>query len=285
MKNRKRLQDLTIKDNFMFAAVMMQEENCRIFLEMALGFQIKRVEVSYEKSIIYNPEYKGVRLDVFASDEKNTHYNVEMQVVRQHPGKRSRYYHSQMDMELLVSGTPYELLSDVYVIFICDYDPFGREKYRYTFNAKCEEDTGLSMEDGSHSVFLSTKGKNELEVPEELVKFLRFVESDLENSTNDYEDEFVARLQASIRHIKESRKMGERYMIFEEMLREEFTQGKEEGVIEAMVSMIIELLETLGDIPDELRNSIIAEKDISTLKRLHILAAKAESIDEFLQKK
>lgn len=66
MKQRKQLKELTIKDNFMFGAVMMEEENCRRFLELALGFPIERVEVSKEKSIVYHPEYKGVRLDVYA---------------------------------------------------------------------------------------------------------------------------------------------------------------------------------------------------------------------------
>ena len=80
MSNRKKLQDLTIRDNFMFAAVMMQEDNCKQFLEMVLGIEIARIEVSYEKSIIYNPKCKGVRLDVFAKDEHNTCYDVEMQI-------------------------------------------------------------------------------------------------------------------------------------------------------------------------------------------------------------
>lgn len=82
MRNRKKLQELTIKDNFLFAAVMMQEDICRSFLEMALGFAIERVEISYEKSIVYHPEYKGIRLDVFAKDENHIHYNVEMQVTK-----------------------------------------------------------------------------------------------------------------------------------------------------------------------------------------------------------
>ena len=45
-------------------------------------------------------------------------------------GKRSRYYQSQMDMEMLLSGSEYEELPNTYVIFICDFDPFGEEKYR-----------------------------------------------------------------------------------------------------------------------------------------------------------
>ena len=79
MSDRKTLKELTIKNNFMFGAVMMEEDNCKELLELILQFPIERVEVSKEKSIVYHPEYKGVRLDVYARDDKNTHYNVEMQ--------------------------------------------------------------------------------------------------------------------------------------------------------------------------------------------------------------
>jgi hypothetical protein len=58
---RKTLQELTFKDNFMFAAVMMDSENARGVLERALDIPIEHVEVSCEKSLVYNPEYKGVR--------------------------------------------------------------------------------------------------------------------------------------------------------------------------------------------------------------------------------
>ena len=56
MKKRKTLQDLTIKDNFLFGAVMSVEKNCKGFLEMVLGFPIAHVVVSREKSIVYHPE-------------------------------------------------------------------------------------------------------------------------------------------------------------------------------------------------------------------------------------
>lgn len=42
MKQRKKLQDLTIKDNFMFGAVMIDEENCKEFLELVLEFPIEK---------------------------------------------------------------------------------------------------------------------------------------------------------------------------------------------------------------------------------------------------
>ena len=45
----------------MFGAVMLEEENCRQFLELVLGFPIAKVEVDKEKSMVYNPDYKGIR--------------------------------------------------------------------------------------------------------------------------------------------------------------------------------------------------------------------------------
>ena len=53
---KKTLQELTLKDNFMFGAVMSEEANCKRLLELILGFPIARIEVSKERSITYHPE-------------------------------------------------------------------------------------------------------------------------------------------------------------------------------------------------------------------------------------
>ena len=116
---RKSIPKKAYVDFFMFAAVMLDEENAKGVVERALGIEIDYVEISYEKSIVYNPEYKGIRLDVYLKDDKNRHFNVEMQVANTEIFKRSRYYHSQIDMELLSTGIDYEQLSESYVIFIC----------------------------------------------------------------------------------------------------------------------------------------------------------------------
>lgn len=171
--------------------------------------------------MVYHPEYKGVRLDVYAKDENHTHYNIEMQTVNKPKlGKRSRYYHSQMDMGLLQSGKDYKNLPDTIVIFICDFDPFGREKYRYTFQNQCKEDENADLKDGECTIFLSSHGKNKDEVPKELVTFLEYVKADLEESTKDFEDEFVKHLQDTVRRLKADREVEERYMVLEEMLKD-----------------------------------------------------------------
>lgn len=282
MRTKRRLQDLTIKDNFMFCAVMSEEENCIGFLEMVLGFPIAKIDVSYERNMVYHPEYKGIRLDVYAKDEANKHYNVEMQVRREISiEKRARYYHSQMDMELLSAGISYEELPDTFVIFICDYDPFGKGLYYYTCRTKCEEDALLEYEDGCRIIYLSTKGKDEEKVPKSLVRFLKFVAADIEQSDQDFEDDYVEQLQKSIHTVKESREMGERYMIFEEMMEEERRVGRIEGELQAKRDSIYELLEDVGVISDRLQREINALSDVGKLKELLKLAAKSASIEVF----
>jgi len=278
VRKRKTLQDLTIKDNFLFGAVMSVEENCRGFLEMVLGFPIAHVVVSREKSIIYHPEYKGVRLDIYAEDENHTHYNVEMQVKKKAAlGKRSRYYHSQMVMEALESGEDYETLPDTFVIFICDFDPFDQKLYCYTFQNECRENKSVKLGDGSCTIFLSTRGENEEEVPPELVRFLKFVTADLKESEEDFQDRLVSQCQKTIRDIKTDREMGERYMTLEELLKDE----KQEGRLEATRENILELLEVLGPVPEQLRNQLEGLEELGDLKILLRLAAKANSIQVF----
>ena len=278
MRRKKTLKELTIRDNFMFGAVMSDTNNCRRLLELILDFPIERVEVSKERSIVYRPEYKGVRLDVYAQDENNTHYNVEMQAVSD-PAiqKRTRYYHSQIDVELLLAGMEYENLPDSYVIFICDFDPFGRGKYQYTFEPVCKEDSTLSLDDGNHTIFLSTKGRNESEVSNGLVKFLKYVESGRYESSGDIQDDFVKRLQKAVENVVKNREMEGRYMLFKEMMDEEKAEGRAEGIAED----ILDLLSDLGTISDELREKILVEKDFDTLRSYLKKAAAAKSIEEF----
>ena len=52
MTRRKTLKELTMKDNFMFGAVMCEDDNYRRMLELVLGFPIAHVKVSKEKSMI-----------------------------------------------------------------------------------------------------------------------------------------------------------------------------------------------------------------------------------------
>lgn len=284
MKKKKKIQQLTIKDNFLFGAVMCDENNCRRFLEMVFGFPIARVEVSKEKSLIYHPEYRGVRLDIYAQND-DVHYNIEMQAVEPADiSKRTRYYHSQIDMDKLSQGVDYVDLPKSYVIFVCDFDPFGKERYLYSFRNICVEDGVTELNDESISIFLSTKGKNDEEIPDTMIKFLKYVGSDLQDSEKDFDDDFVKSLQESVASIKASREMESKYMTLQEMLKDEHRAGVAEGraeIIEQTKDEILDALNEFCKVPDSIRKMIDSETDYSVLMNWYKVAITSKTLEEF----
>ena len=227
---KKTLQELTIKDPFMFAAIMSDEEQCKKFLSLVLKKEILKVTIITEKTVVYHPEYHGIRLDVLAVEKgSQSRFNVEMQVKdKKNLSKRCRYYHAQLDMDALLTGVDYNELPDTYVIFICDYDPLGMNLYRYTIVNQCQEN-GQIIQDGNHTIWLSTKGQNACDEPEELVEFLKYVDNP--KKLNDSEDtgDFVKSLKKQIAAIKRNRDWEARFMLFEEMLKDEREEGRVEG--------------------------------------------------------
>ena len=287
-KLKKTLKDLTLKDNFMFCAVMMVEENCRSFLEACLGFLIGHLRVDQEKSMIWHPEYRSVRLDVYARDDENRRYNVEMQVA-QKPflAKRKRYYQSQMDMELLRSGHGYGELPDTYVIFVCDFDPFGCGRYLYTFENCCLENGELKLNDGCRSLFLSTYGRNPKETPHEIVSFLECLKTG--KTTELAAGTLTGRLQASMEQIKKSREMEDKFMTIGELIEDDLeearaegrAEGREEGMIIGKAQMILDLLQDKGSVSKTAVDRVLKEKNPAVLKEWICLAVQAESVPQF----
>lgn len=62
------------------------------------------------------------------------------------------------------------------------------------------------------------------------------------------------------------------------------TEGIAKGIAKGKADSVLELLEELGNIPEDLRGKIQQENDLEKLKVWHKMSAKAESIDEFREK-
>ncbi len=274
---KRNFKDLTIRDAFMFAAVMSDPEICRRVLELALGIPISEVHIQTEKTMSYHSEYHGVRLDVYAADVNRTRFNVEMQVTLQKfLSKRSRYYHDQIDMDALLTGNSYEDLPDTYVIFICDFDPFGDGLYRYSTGTYCEE-TGNRINDGVKTIYLNAHGKNRKDIPEELLEFLDYVKNTGRRKEISTADPFVRHLQNTIDTIKQDRSMEERYMLLEEMMRNE----KQEGRQEIAVQFLLDSLNSKFSVSTALSKKISSETDMNKLQSWFQLSLKVTSLEDF----
>ena len=184
-------------------------------------------------------------------------------------------------MDILDTGVSYEEWPETYVIFIWDFDPAKLGKYKYTLRSTFREDGSYEYKDGTHTVFLSTKGTNDEEVPQSLVKFLKYVGSRIEDSEKDYDDPLVSRLQETVKRVKSDREMGARYMLFEEMLKDEFNAGKAEGKAEGKIEAIMDHLSDVGIVSQALENKLAMISDRETLRILVKKAARVSSIEEF----
>ena len=103
---------------------------------------------------------------------------IEMQVKGfENLPRRSRYYHSLIDLDLLKKGKDYSQLIDSYVIFICKEKP--DEDYIkpvYTFRYRSEEEPQKYLEDGTWTIFVNA-GCDTQGLSPELRDFLDFVHS------------------------------------------------------------------------------------------------------------
>ena len=135
----KRYDQLEITDSFMFAKVMSDKEICKATLEQILNIKIRDIKyLDYEETIQVAPGAKGVRLDIYVEDDKNTVFNLEMQTTSYAElPKRSRYYQDVIDLNIIEKGDTYDILGVSYVIFICTFDFFkkitggGKQKQRW----------------------------------------------------------------------------------------------------------------------------------------------------------
>lgn len=283
-KESKTLQELNLTDDFLFDVATEELENCKAIIELTTGLRLKSLKWKSGQKVIHNlPGKRGVRLDFIAESEDGRIFDVEMQ--NRNEGnipKRTRFYQALIDAPILKSGERgFDKMNPLYIIIICNYDPYGKKKYCYTFDNQCEEVPGLRLGDEVTKLLLSTKGENEEEVSKELVDFLHYVTESNENGLPDECDERLKRLHESIREIKASADMEVEYMKMEERERIIRDEGKQIGIINGKIESVLELLEDKGEVPEKVKAEIFAETDPEVLKKWLRLAAKSETIEEF----
>lgn len=88
--------------------------------------------------------------------------------------RRSRYYQSVSDIDHLDKGMKYGALPDMYVIFICMFDPFGEGLARYEFRNLCMEGSRLELGDGTCKIFINARSKRN-DVPPELKSLMDYL--------------------------------------------------------------------------------------------------------------
>ena len=122
-------------------------------------------------------------------------------------------------------------------------------------------------------------------IPDELLQFLDYVKNTGRTETIFTTDSFVRHLQDTIDAIKQNRSMEERYMLLEEMMRNEKQEGIQEGIQQGsqqmLVQCLVDFLEAKFSVSDTMVKKIESETDICKLQAWFQLSMKVSSIEEF----
>ena len=231
--NFKPLEELTLMDDYMFSAVMQDTANLKPLLEYILGIRISEINyVEPQKTEKEGYRSHGIRLDLYVKDAEGTIYNVEVQPARKkNLPKRNRYYQSVIDINVLPPGVDYKKLSRSYVLFICNYDPFERDRYLYTFENRCVEALDLPLGDETRKVIVNAKGRVG-DISDELKELIIYLDKSI--PTGNYTEQ----LDKAVNLIKSSEMRRHEYMVMMIHDMEIREEGREEGRAEGILGSI-----------------------------------------------
>ena len=227
----KPFEDLTLMDDYMFAAVMSNKEILKALLEYILDIQIQEIEFP-EKQKTMKEGYgsHGIRLDLYVKDTSGQIFNCEVQTSnKRHLPKRMRFYHSVIDIDILVPGVEYGELKRSFVIFITNFDPFKwKGRYIYTFENRCIQEPELCFGDETVKVVVNTKGTIG-EISNELKELLIYFDQQLVSG------DYSRKLDQAVKRVKSSEERRHEYMIMEIREMEARAEGRILGTIETML--------------------------------------------------
>ena len=251
MEGFKRLEDLTLMDDYMFGAVMSDFRLLKPLLEFILDMRIRSIRsIEPQKSMKSGFAARGVRLDLYVEDEHGVVYNVEVQTTRAKSlPLRMRYYQSAIDVHVLSPGVDYADLRRSYIIFICNHDPYKQGRYIYRFENRCLEDLSLPFGDETVKVIVNTRGTVG-EVSDELKEIIRYLRDG--TVSGDYSRE----LEQAVHGIKTSEERRHEYMIMmvkeQELINKGIEQGRESE--KKRITALNNLLTSDGRIYDLMRS-------------------------------
>lgn len=160
-KYLKWIQEARLIDNaFMHAFFDHNKRAVEFILRIILEDKKLKVTDSRVETLLVNPGWREVILDILAIDGNGNHINIEIQ--RSKDGadvKRARYHSAMLDTHMLQKNHRFEEIKDSYVIFITEEDVFGR-RIPIRRIERCFTDSGEQINDGGHIIYVNGADQN-----------------------------------------------------------------------------------------------------------------------------
>ena len=268
-----KFEDLKISNDFMFKEVMKSnKELCKRLVGSIMQQEIADiVYIETEKTLQPYYDSRGIRLDVILDDENHSRYNLEMQAknVIGDKGeallpKRTRYYQSVIDMDMLKKGQDFDELDPLILIFICTFDLYKEGRYVYTFRSRCLENLELELNNDVTVKLVNAKGRRG-EVNTLLKNFLQYV------MTNEPVDEFTEDVARQIVAVKNDPIARRDYMVLATRLKdakkEGFEAGQAQGREEERRDIALEMLEDGENLTKIIKYSKLSDEEVLSLAK------------------
>ena len=144
-----------IDDDFMSVCFDGYIEGAELLLKIILGRDdLKVTEVKTQKQL-NSLQGRSIALDIYATDQEGTKYDVEIQRANQGANpKRARYHSSMVDADMLKEGADFTDLRENFVIFITEHDVIGTNRSIYHIDRVIREDN-VQFGDGEHIIYVN----------------------------------------------------------------------------------------------------------------------------------
>lgn len=127
-----------------------------------------------------------------------------------------------IDLDLIQKGRRYDELNRSIIIFICTFDYYKMNQYKYTFTNKCLENNQLEYGDETVKIVINTKGTKGY-ISDDLKDFLNCINGYFSSS------EFSDTLKSEMEKVKRSEKFRREFMTLylhdEEIKRKSIEKG------------------------------------------------------------
>ena len=140
----------------------------------------------------------------------------------------------------------------------------------------------MILEDESCRIFLNNKGKNDKDVPKELVDFLHYMENSTDQFVESAQTEpSVKKLHEKVKQVKSNANLEAKYMTVGEWIQIQGRQEHKKGHAEGIAFGVLEVLGAKGNISDALRERISGENNPKVLESWIKIAVLVKTPQEF----
>lgn len=310
---------VSLKSDYAFRMLFSYENVRRQFLSDVLGIPLGEIRHTILTSpnlwARYKKQKQGI-LDVLMELEDGTKANVEMQVRRlAHWTKRQLFYLAKMYTEDLKSGENYDRLHRCVSIAVLDFNVTDSPGYHNLYRMRNERGEGMSDVLEAHVIEL----RKELQGTDAVDDWIRLFNAEKEEDLSMIKTKSVGMLEAieALREMSLTKAMRYRHEMNLKLRRDRKAEdeyvrecGRNEGKAEGKAEYILLLLDNMDDVEEvsytkgsrgtengtsaekgypvgkdcsmeELRRTIMAEKDLKVLNGWFEAALRAKSVKDF----